>query len=99
MAFPWIAVLLWQRWRPERGKKNVLGLLREIPALSEELLSFGAAVGSPGWSLGIFSLKTHFLLAQPGFFPAERTESALIFRISRLWGLWSVAGTLLPTLQ
>lgn len=64
--------------------------------MSEELLSFGAAVGSPGWSLGIFSLKMHFLLAQPGFFPAEPPESVLIFCISRLCGLWSMAGSLLP---
>lgn len=64
--------------------------------MSEELLSFGAGVGSPGWTSGIFSLKMHFLLAQPGFFPAERTESVLIFCVSRLCGLWSVAGSLLP---
>lgn len=50
-----------------RGEKNVLGLLQEIPALSEELLPFGAAVRSPGCSLGGFSLKMHFLLTGPGF--------------------------------
>lgn len=65
MAFPWIAARC-GRDGGQRGK-NVLGLLQEIPALCEELLSFGAAVRSACCTLGGFSLKMHFLLSGPGF--------------------------------